>query len=86
MPNRPNLKAFVRASTLSLGSIAFGSLIVTILELLRMLFRIIQQNAAQDGNTIGVILACIAGCCIGCIEGLVCRRYFRSPVLKSVQS
>lgn len=50
MPKHPNWKAFVRASTLSLGSIAFGSLIVTLLELLRMLFNVIQQNARADGN------------------------------------
>lgn len=36
MPKHPNFKSFVRASTLSLGSIAFGSLIVTLLEMLRM--------------------------------------------------
>ncbi|KAJ3731852.1 plasma-membrane choline transporter-domain-containing protein, partial [Lentinula guzmanii] len=33
MPNHPTLSAFGRASTLSLGSIAFGSSIVTLLEL-----------------------------------------------------
>ncbi|KAL7417547.1 DUF580-domain-containing protein [Mrakia frigida] len=71
MPKHPNFKSFVRASTLSLGSIAFGSLIVTLLEMLRMLFNVIQQNAAADGNAIGSILACVAGCCIGCITNLV---------------
>lgn len=71
MPKHPNWKSFVRASTLSLGSIAFGSLIVTILEIIRMLMNIVQQNAAQDGNAIGAILACVASCCIGCIESLV---------------
>jgi hypothetical protein len=40
----------VRASTLSLGSIAFGSLIVTILEVIRMILNSIKNTAAQDDN------------------------------------
>ena len=39
MPKHPTLSALGRASTLSLGSIAFGSLIVTLLELLRHIDR-----------------------------------------------
>lgn len=50
MPKRATLKAFVRASTLSLGSIAFGSLIVTLLELLRIILNLVQQNARADGD------------------------------------
>jgi hypothetical protein len=50
MPPHPTRSAFVRASTLSLGSIAFGSLIVTILELVRLLLNWASQNAAEDGN------------------------------------
>lgn len=50
MPRHPTLAAFGRASTLSLGSIAFGSLIVTLLELLRIILNAARQNASQDGN------------------------------------
>jgi hypothetical protein len=50
MPSHPTLSAFVRASTLSLGSIAFGSLIVTILELIRILLEIVKDNANGDGH------------------------------------
>lgn len=71
MPKHPNWKSFVRASTLSLGSIAFGSLIVTLLELLRMLLNVLRSQAAEDGNAIGAILACVASCCIGCVSSLV---------------
>lgn len=73
-PKHPTLPAFGRASTLSLGSIAFGSLIVTILEMLRLLLQSVRQNANADGQPIEAILACCAECFIGCIENLV--QYF----------
>ncbi|KAG8833344.1 putative choline transporter, neither null mutation nor overexpression affects choline transport [Serendipita sp. 400] len=71
MPPHPTRSSFVRASTLSLGSIAFGSLIVTLLQLIRMLLNWASQNAAEDGNPVVAILACCAACFVGCIEGLV---------------
>lgn len=58
LPKNATGKAFMRASTLSLGSIAFGSLIVTILEMLQLLFQALQNYQAQQGDTIGAILAC----------------------------
>ncbi|EPQ57025.1 DUF580-domain-containing protein [Gloeophyllum trabeum ATCC 11539] len=74
MPRHPTTSAFVRASTLSLGSIAFGSLIVTLLDILRLLFQAIRNNAADDGNPAAAILACCAECFVACIEGFV--QYF----------
>jgi hypothetical protein len=71
MPNHPTLSAFGRASTLSLGSIAFGSLIVTLLELLRMILRAAEANANADGHPVEACLACCAACFIGCIESMV---------------
>lgn len=58
LPKNATGKAFMRASTLSLGSIAFGSLIVTILELLQTLFQAMQNYQAQQGDTVGMILSC----------------------------
>ncbi|WVQ99212.1 protein PNS1 [Kwoniella sp. CBS 9459] len=71
LPKRATLKAFVRATTLSLGSIAFGSLIVTILELLRLILQAIQQYEAGEGDMVGAIVACCAACCVGCIQNLI---------------
>ncbi|KAF8658257.1 hypothetical protein AX16_002033 [Volvariella volvacea WC 439] len=71
MPEHPTLSAFGRASTFSLGSIAFGSLIVTILEMIKLILRMIQSNAAEDGNPVLACLACCAACIIGFIESLV---------------
>ena len=50
MPKHPTLSALGRASTHSLGSIAFGSLIVTLLEILKMILQAARQNANSDGH------------------------------------
>jgi hypothetical protein len=49
-PKHPTLSAFGRASSFSLGSIAFGSLIVTLLDLLRLILNAAQNNANADGH------------------------------------
>jgi hypothetical protein len=71
MPRHPNLSAFGRASTLSLGSIAFGSLIVTILEIIRLILNAARNNANAQGSFVEACLACCAEFFVGCIEGLV---------------
>ncbi|KII92408.1 hypothetical protein PLICRDRAFT_102406 [Plicaturopsis crispa FD-325 SS-3] len=71
MPKHPTLSAFSRASTLSLGSIAFGSLIVTLLEILKMVLNAVRQNANADGHPVEACLACCAECFVGCIQGMV---------------
>lgn len=50
VPARANLKSFIRAITSSLGSIAFGSLIVTVLELLRTIMQVVAQNEQSQGD------------------------------------
>ncbi|KAJ3570358.1 hypothetical protein NP233_g4447 [Leucocoprinus birnbaumii] len=71
MPKNPTISAFGRASTLSLGSIAFGSLIVTLLDLTRMILEAVRNSAAQDGNPVEACLACCAACFVGCIQNMV---------------
>lgn len=74
MPRHPTSSAFLRASTFSLGSISFGSLIVTLLELLRLLLNAVRNNANADGSPVEACLACCAECFVGCIESAV--QYF----------
>ncbi|KAI0320920.1 plasma-membrane choline transporter-domain-containing protein [Amylostereum chailletii] len=74
MPKHPTAFALVRASTLSLGSIAFGSLIVTILEIARLALNAVRNSANADGHPIEACLACCAECFVGCIENMV--QYF----------
>ncbi|GAA6040564.1 hypothetical protein JCM8097_005466 [Rhodosporidiobolus ruineniae] len=63
--------AFKRSSTYSLGSIAFGSLIVAILDLLRAFFQILQGYETEEGNMVGACIACVAQCCIACLTNMV---------------
>lgn len=71
MPKHPTLSAFGRASTWSLGSISFGSLVVTILEMIRLILNSLANNASAEGNPIEACLACCAACFVGFIESLV---------------
>ncbi|KIW06152.1 uncharacterized protein PV09_03314 [Verruconis gallopava] len=63
--------AFRRAVTYSFGSISLGSLIVAIINMLRQICSVAQQQSAQDGNIIGVIFFCILGCIIGLLDWAV---------------
>ena len=58
--DNPSRKAFKRTMTTSFGSVAFGSLIVAILQAMRAMLR---QSRSR--------LACIADCLLGCIESLM---------------
>ncbi|KAI3644498.1 hypothetical protein MP228_010662 [Amoeboaphelidium protococcarum] len=68
MPRNPTLQSAKRAFTTSLGPIAFGSLIIALIQTLRFMLR----QAAQQNS----ILAAIADCIIGCLQGLI--EYFNS--------
>ncbi|KAF8161084.1 plasma-membrane choline transporter-domain-containing protein [Crassisporium funariophilum] len=71
MPKHPTMSAFGRASTLSLGSIAFGSLIVTILDMLRLILKAAENNANAQGHPVEACLACCAACFIGILTSMV---------------
>ncbi|KAK4206744.1 plasma-membrane choline transporter-domain-containing protein [Rhypophila decipiens] len=70
-PTKVTRGALKRALTYSFGSISLGSLVVAIINFLRQLCSIAQQNASSDGNILGTILFCILGCLISIIEWAV---------------
>lgn len=81
MAPHPTRSAFVRASTLSLGSIAFGSLIVTLLEILRLILQALRNNANADGHRESLAVCTIIHytdyrlcSCWGCLS-LLCRMF-----------
>ena len=49
-PANPTLASFNRASTTSLGSITLGSLLVTVLELVRSILDVVRNNIDSDGQ------------------------------------
>ena len=71
MPRGSTRGAFKRATTYSFGSIAFGSLIVAIINMLRQACSIAQRQSAQGGNIIGSIMFCCLGCIIGLLDWAV---------------
>ncbi|GAA5864729.1 hypothetical protein JCM8547_008289 [Rhodosporidiobolus lusitaniae] len=75
-PNSPGkarvaFGAFRRAATYSFGSIAFGSLIVALLDLTRAAIQILQSYASEEGSAVGVAIACCVNCCLGILTNLV---------------
>ncbi|KAJ6264239.1 hypothetical protein Dda_0382 [Drechslerella dactyloides] len=70
-PSHPTLGAFRRAMTYSFGSICFGSLIVSLIQMLRQAASVAQNDAAQSGDIFQYILFCIASCIISIIQWAV---------------
>ncbi|RCK55919.1 Protein PNS1 [Candida viswanathii] len=73
-PKHPALASLKRALTYCFGSITFGSLIVSLIQLLRQLISILRSNFAADGNGWGVCGMIVLDFVIGFIDWLV--RYF----------
>lgn len=65
------LRSWVRALTLSLGSICFGSLIVAILETIKQFVHFLQYLAGKSGNCVASCLLGCLSCIISCIESAV---------------
>lgn len=66
-----SLSSFGRATSFSLGSLAFGSLIVAILDIIRGIVSLIQSTEASEGDMVGYAISCVAGCIISCIAWLI---------------
>lgn len=63
--------ALKRALTYSFGSISLGSLLVAIINFLRQMCSIAQQNEAAQGDIISTIFFCCLGCLIGILQWAV---------------
>ncbi|TPX31288.1 hypothetical protein SmJEL517_g05328 [Synchytrium microbalum] len=70
----PTVGSLGRAMTTSFGSICYGSLVIALLQTLRTMLQMAQNQAAQDGNIIGMFCIICANCCLGIIEQLI--QYF----------
>ena len=60
----PTPPAFKRTMTTSFGSVAFGSLLVAIIQALKQMVRMAQNNKNQ-------IISCIAICLLNCLESII---------------
>ena len=67
-PKNPTRGAFRRSVTYSFGSISLGSLLVAIVNFLRQLCSIAQNQAGVEGNVVGEIFFCVLSCFIGLLD------------------
>ncbi|KAK6341808.1 putative choline transporter, neither null mutation nor overexpression affects choline transport [Orbilia blumenaviensis] len=70
-PSHPTMGAFRRAMTYSFGSICFGSLIVSIIQLLRQAASLASSDAASSGDIFQYVIFCIASCILAIVEWAV---------------
>ncbi|KAI1332198.1 duf580 domain-containing protein [Xylariaceae sp. FL0255] len=63
--------ALRRSLTFSFGSISLGSLLVAVVNFLRQLCSVAQQNEAGQGNAVAAIVFCVLGCIIGILDWAV---------------
>lgn len=54
-----------------IGSMTFGALVVTILNVLKRAVRQEGSDQAAQGNACAAVCLCLVGCCLACIEDLV---------------
>jgi len=80
MPSHPTLGAFKRAMTNSFGSICFGSLVVSIIQLLKQAASIAQQSEAMDGNIVACCVWAVANCILSLVLWLI--EYFNVSTCK----
>lgn len=71
MPRGATRGALKRSMTYSFGSIAFGSLVVALINMVRQAVSIAQQQEAQQGNIVGALCLCFLQCIIGLIDWAV---------------
>jgi len=60
-----------QALTNSFGSIALGSLIMAVVKMMKMLFRMAEQSAAESDNLVLKIIGCMLACIAQCVEDLL---------------
>lgn len=64
-------KAFSFAYTKNLGSLALGSLILTLVGILRAIVETAAEAASKDGDGAAKAIACIAQCLMACFERMI---------------
>ena len=62
------LTAVRQATFWHLGTAAFGSLIIAIIEFIRAIVAYVQKKAKDSGNKVAQYLLCTIQCCLWCME------------------
>ena len=70
LPKGATRGSFRRATTYSFGSISFGSLIVALINCLRQIVSVAQNQEAGQGNAAAACALCILGCLISILQSI----------------
>ncbi|XP_041482144.1 choline transporter-like protein 2 isoform X2 [Lytechinus variegatus] len=72
IPAFPLFKSFYRSIRYHLGSIAFGSLIIAIIQIIRVLLEYVEQKlkGKADNDVVKYIIKCLK-CCFWCLEKIM---------------
>lgn len=65
------LKGYFDAVTFHLGSLIFGSLLLTFCRVIRWIASIVSEAAKDSGNQVVRVLCCCFLCCVSCLETLL---------------
>jgi hypothetical protein len=71
LPSFPVMKSLGRTFRYHLGSLAFGSLIIAIVQLIRLILVELQRRVKGTGNKWAEYLLCCLQCCFRCIEKIL---------------
>uniref|UniRef100_T1DNH3 Choline transporter-like protein n=1 Tax=Crotalus horridus TaxID=35024 RepID=T1DNH3_CROHD len=63
--------AFLRTLRYHMGSLAFGSLILTIVQLIRMILEYLDHKLKEAENPVANFLMCCLKCCFWCLEKFI---------------
>eukprot|EP01137_Pigoraptor_chileana_P013951 Opistho-2@68038 len=71
MPFFPILGAMKRTLIYNLGSLAFGSLLIAIVQLIRAIFEYIDKQTKDKQNLVAKFVMCCCRCCLWCLEKFI---------------
>ncbi|XP_062047544.1 choline transporter-like protein 5 isoform X5 [Lepus europaeus] len=71
IPPHPLFTAFGRAIRYHTGSLAFGSLIIALIQLFRIVLQYMDRHLKNAQNSISRFLQCCLKCCFWCLENVV---------------
>ncbi|KAG5518543.1 hypothetical protein PMAC_002939 [Pneumocystis sp. 'macacae'] len=74
IPKHAAISSFRRAITYSFGSVCFGSLLASIIQILRDIFESMMYDRSSSGDILGTIISCFASCIVSLLDWLI--QYF----------
>jgi len=68
LPHNPTFQSCLRTTRFHLGSVAFGSLIIAIIQMARFIVKYIEETTKAKNNQLQRIVFCLIQCFLSCIE------------------